>query len=96
LNGFRMRRRRASMALRRHPPTGEMRDGFEEAEMRADVRRLLLGLTPRQRAALLLIDVLGYSSIEAARILHVRPSTVRNLASQGRNALKATEGVRDA
>jgi RNA polymerase sigma factor (sigma-70 family) len=33
LNGFRMRRRRASMALRRHAPIQEMRDGFVEAPM---------------------------------------------------------------
>jgi RNA polymerase sigma-70 factor (ECF subfamily) len=96
LNGFRMRRRRAAMALRRRLPAMDARDDFAEAEMRADVRRLLLGLTPRQRAALLLIDLLGYPSEQAARILRVRPSTVRNLASQGRRALKATEGARDA
>jgi RNA polymerase sigma-70 factor, ECF subfamily len=96
LNGFRMRRRRAAVALRRHAPATGMRDEFAEAEMRADVRRLLLGLTPRQRAALLLVDLLGYPSEQAARILRVRPSTVRNLASQGRRALKATEGARDA
>jgi RNA polymerase sigma-70 factor, ECF subfamily len=96
LNGFRMRRRRASMALRRHVPMPETRDGFVEAEMRADVRSLLMGLTPRQRAALLLVDLLGYPSEQAARILRVRPSTVRNLASQGRRALKVTEGARDA
>jgi RNA polymerase sigma-70 factor (ECF subfamily) len=96
LNGFRMRRRRAAMAIRRHAPLPETRDEFVEAEMRADVRRLLLGLTPRQRAALLLVDLLGYRSEQAARILRVRPSTVRNLASQGRRALKATEGARDA
>jgi len=96
LNGFRMRRRRAAMALRRHVPVSESRDEFVEAEMRADVRRLLMGLTPRQRAALLLVDLLGYRSEQAARIMRVRPSTVRNLASQGRRALKATEGARDA
>ena len=96
LNGFRMRRRRAAMALRRHVPVTDTREEFIEAEMRADVRRLLLGLTPRQRAALLLVDLLGYRSEQAARILRVRPSTVRNLASQGRRALKATEGARDA
>jgi RNA polymerase sigma-70 factor (ECF subfamily) len=96
LNGFRMRRRRAAMALRRHVPLAGPRDDFVEAEMRADVRRLLLGLTARQRAALLLVDLLGYRSEQAARILRVRPSTVRNLASQGRRALKATEGARDA
>jgi RNA polymerase sigma-70 factor (ECF subfamily) len=91
-----MRRRRAAMALRRHVPLAGPRDEFVEAEMRADVRRLLLTLTPRQRAALLLVDLLGYRSEQAARILRVRPSTVRNLASQGRRALKATEGAQDA
>jgi RNA polymerase sigma-70 factor (ECF subfamily) len=96
LNGFRMRRRRAAMALRRHVPVPATRDAFLEAEIRADVRALLLSLTPRQRAALLLVDLLGYPSEQAARILRVRPSTVRNLASQGRRGLKATGGVRDA
>ena len=96
LNGFRMRRRRAAMALRRHVPATDTRDEFLEVEMRAEVRRLLLSLTPRQRAALLLVDLLGYRSEQAARILRVRPSTVRNLASQGRSALKATEGAGDA
>jgi RNA polymerase sigma-70 factor (ECF subfamily) len=96
LNGFRMRRRRAALALRKVIPIPEGRDEFLDAEMRADVRRLLLGLTPRQRAALLLVDLLGYRSEQAARILRVRPSTVRNLVSQGRRALKATEGARDA
>jgi len=96
LNGFRMRRRRAAMAVRRVVPLPEARDEFVEAEMRADVRQLLMGLTPRQRAALMLVDLLGYRSEQAARILRVRPSTVRNLASQGRKALKETEGARDA
>jgi RNA polymerase sigma-70 factor (ECF subfamily) len=96
LNGFRMRRRRAAIAVRRAVPLPESRDEFVEAEMRADVRQLLMGLTPRQRAALLLVDLLGYRSEQAARILRVRPSTVRNLASQGRRALKETEGARDA
>jgi RNA polymerase sigma-70 factor (ECF subfamily) len=96
LNGFRMRRRRATTALRKLAPIDAERDEFAEAEMRADVRSLLLGLSPRQRAALLLVDLLGYPSEQAARILRVRPSTVRNLASQGRRGLRATEGARDA
>jgi RNA polymerase sigma factor (sigma-70 family) len=96
LNGFRMRRRRAATALRKVTPVAEERDLFAEAEMRADVRRLLLGLTVRQRAALLLVDLLGYPSEQAARILRVRPSTVRALATQGRRALRAKEGARDA
>jgi RNA polymerase sigma-70 factor (ECF subfamily) len=69
---------------------------FVEAEMRADVRQLLLGLTPRQRAALVLVDLLGYPSEQAGSILGVRSSTVRALAAQGRRALRATEGARDA
>ena len=96
LNGFRMRRRRAATALRKHAPVTEEADLFAEAEMRADVQRLLLGLTQRQRAALLLVDLLGYPSEQAARILRVRPSTVRALATKGRRALRATEGARDA
>ncbi len=96
LNGFRARRRRAAMAIRRQLPPLEAPDLFLEAEIRADVRRLLLCLTPRQRAALLLVDLLGYPSEQAARILRVRPSTVRNLASQARGTLRSTEEVPDA
>jgi RNA polymerase sigma-70 factor (ECF subfamily) len=95
LNGFRMRRRRAAIAVRKLVPALETSDAFLEAEMRADVRQLLLGVTPRQRAALLLVDLLGYSPEQAARILRVRPSTVRALATQGRKTLR-TEGARDA
>jgi RNA polymerase sigma factor (sigma-70 family) len=95
LNAFRVRRRRASMAVRKLIPNAEPSDAFEEAEMRTDVRELLLAITPRQRAALLLVDLLGYPSEQAARILRVRPSTVRSLATQGRRALRA-EGARDA
>jgi RNA polymerase sigma factor (sigma-70 family) len=96
LNGFRMRRRRAKTALLRLAPVTEVRDLFAEAEMRADVQQLLLDLTVRQRAALLLVDLLGYPSEQAARILRVRASTVRALATQGRKALRASEGARDA
>jgi len=96
LNGFRMRRRRAKTALLKVAPVTEQRDPFVEADMRADVQQLLVGLTVRQRAALVLVDLLGYPSEQAARILRVRPSTVRALATQGRKAVRATEGARDA
>jgi RNA polymerase sigma factor (sigma-70 family) len=96
LNGFRMRRRRAATALRKAAPVPERRDEFLDAEMRTDVRRLLLEVTPRQRAALVLVDLLGYPSEQAARILRVRPSTVRALATKARRTLRATEGAEDA
>lgn len=84
------------MAMRKTLPVAEHRDEFLDADMRADVRQLLVGLTTRQRAALMLVDLLGYSSEQAAGILGVRASTVRSLATQGRRALRATEGARDA
>lgn len=96
LNGFRMRRRRAAMAVRKAIPVAERRDLYLDAEMRADVRQLLLEVTPRQRAALVLVDLLGYPSEQAARILRVRPSTVRALAAKGRTTLRASEGALDA
>ena len=96
LNAFRSRRRRAAVALRKLTPVHEERDPFTDAEMRADVRGLLLGCTARQRAALVLVDLLGYPSEQAARILGVRPSTVRALATQGRRAIRGAEGDRDA
>jgi RNA polymerase sigma factor (sigma-70 family) len=96
LNAFRSRRRRAATALRKAAPMVEVRDPFSDAEMRADVRQLLLRCTERQRAALVLVDLLGYPSEQAARILGVRPSTVRALATQGRRTIRGTEGARDA
>jgi RNA polymerase sigma factor (sigma-70 family) len=97
LNAFRSRRRRAATALRKLNPVSEVgRDEFADAEVRADLRDLLLGCTPRQRAALVLVDLLGYPSEQAARILRVRPSTVRALAAQGRRTIRAKEGARDA
>ena len=96
LNGFRMRRRRAAMAIRKVLPIPERRDEYLDAEMREDVRALLLKVTPRQREALLLVDLLGYPSEQAARILRVRPSTVRALATKGRRVLRAAEGAQDA
>src|SRR5918996_910915 len=96
LNGFRMRRRRAALAVRKAIPVPERRDEFLDAEVRGDVRQLLLGLTSRQRAAVLLVDLFDYPSDQAAHILRVRPSTVRALVSKGRRALRVMEGAPDA
>ena len=84
MNGFRMRARRARVAARRIVRLEPTRDPYDDIELRDDVRRMLLGLPPRQRAALVLTEIFGYSSEQAAEILGVRPTTVRVLASQGR------------
>jgi hypothetical protein len=57
LNGSRMRTRAARRAERRLVQVGWDRDPFDEIELREDVRKLLLDLAPRQRAALLLLDM---------------------------------------
>jgi RNA polymerase sigma factor (sigma-70 family) len=95
LNGFRMRARAARRAAGRLVPMAESFDPFDEANLREDVQQLLLRLTPRQRAALILLDMYGYGSDEAARIMRIRPSTVRNLAARGRAELRASGGPHD-
>ena len=88
LNGFRMRLRRTRMAARRIIPLATSRDPFDDVDVREDVRRMLRGLPPRQRTAIVLTEIFGYSSDQAARLMRIRPSTVRALASQGRAALR--------
>ena len=73
LNGFRMRTRAAVRAKRRLVPVAPTTDPFDEIDLREDVRRMLLDLSPRQRAALVLLDMYGYGSEEAARIMGIRP-----------------------
>lgn len=95
LNGFRMQLRRAKTAARRLIGIGDASDPTSDVELRADLHRLLLGVSPRQRAALVLLDLYGYTSEEAGRILGIRAPTIRALASQGRAALRKTHGDRD-
>jgi RNA polymerase sigma factor (sigma-70 family) len=96
MNRFRSRCRRAARAARRSLRTAEPRDAFAESDERDAVSRALRATTPRQRAALVFTEYLGFSSDEAGRILGVKAVTVRALASQGRAAMKrqleATDG----
>jgi len=88
LNGFRMRARRARVAARSLVPAASSRDPFDDIDLREDVRRMLRRITPRQRTAIVLTEILGYDSEQAARVMGIRPTTVRVLASQGRAALR--------
>jgi RNA polymerase sigma factor (sigma-70 family) len=92
LNGSRMRARAARRAARRLVPITSSHDPFDEVNLREDVRQMLLALAPRQRAALVLLDLYGFGSQEAARIMGIRPSTVRALATQGRAVLRDSGG----
>jgi RNA polymerase sigma-70 factor, ECF subfamily len=86
------RRRRALLAIRRTVMPREGDDEIRATDDRLTVASALAGLTPRQRAAVVLIDLLGYSSEDASKALRIRASTVRALASQGRAALRKSLG----
>jgi RNA polymerase sigma-70 factor (ECF subfamily) len=88
MNVWRSRRRRAAVALRRAIYPTERPNELEHAESRADVVRILSVLTPRQRAALVLVDLVGLTSEQAADALGIRPSTVRVQAARARATLK--------
>jgi RNA polymerase sigma factor (sigma-70 family) len=88
MNVFRSRYRRGLLALRRAVSQVQPRDDFAAADARETVRRALATLTPRQRAAIVMTELLGFSSSETGRILGIRPGTVRALASQGRAAFR--------
>jgi RNA polymerase sigma-70 factor (ECF subfamily) len=90
MNLFRSRYRSAARAARRIVRRGEPRDELAAVDSRDAALRALATLTPRQRAALVLTEMLGYDSNEAAEILGVKAVTVRTLAHQGREALKTT------
>ncbi|MGH2636931.1 MAG: RNA polymerase sigma factor, partial [Actinomycetota bacterium] len=95
MNRFRSRARRATWAARRVLGAAEGGDAFALAEDRDALARALAALPERQRAAIVLTELLGYGSEEAGRILGVKDVTVRSLASQARSALRTHLEDRD-
>ena len=89
MNRYRSRLRRAVRATRKVVGSAEDEDEFAAAEERDAVARALARLPERQRAAIVLTELLGYASAEAARILGVEDVTVRSLASQARASLRS-------
>ena len=62
-------------------------DPIEEQQQRTDVEAALGQLNPDQRAALVLVDMQGWSVAEAADILGVAPGTVKSRCARGRARL---------
>ena len=87
-NLFRKRYRRAVLALRKTVSEELRKDEFSTVEDRSIVARALVELTSRQRAALVLTELIGFSSEEAGNMLGVSAGKVRALASRGRAAMK--------
>jgi RNA polymerase sigma-70 factor (ECF subfamily) len=90
MNAFRSRYRRARLAARRTIGATQPDDGIGAIDERDAAVRALATLSPRQRAAVILIDLLSFPSEEAARMLGIRPSTLRQHASRAHAALKGT------
>lgn len=95
MNLWRKRWRRGALAVRRATRLAAPRDELAEVEAREEVVRALAALTPRQRAAIVLVDLLDHTSEEAARLLGIKAPTVRVLVSQGRAALRRNAGETD-
>jgi RNA polymerase sigma factor (sigma-70 family) len=95
INRFRSGLRRTARAARRVVGSVESADDFAAADERDAVARALAALPPRQRAAIVLTELLGYGSEDAGRILGVKDVTVRALTSRARATLRERLGDDD-
>jgi RNA polymerase sigma factor (sigma-70 family) len=93
-NAWNKRSRRAARAVRGTlaPPR---RDDVDAADARTVIGDALERLSPRQRAAIVLTELLGFSSEDAGSILGIRAVTARVLTSQARAAMRAYLGGAD-
>jgi RNA polymerase sigma-70 factor (ECF subfamily) len=89
MNVFRSRYRRGSLRFRRAIFLAPAEtDDLAAVETHDEVVRLLRGLDPKQRAAVLLTALLDYSTEEAGRMLGLRASSVRSLTTRARARMK--------
>ena len=95
VNGARSRVRRLKLSARRGLVPGLPEDPFAAADLRDELVRALASLTERQRWALVLTDLMGLPADESAKVLGIKPPTVRSLASQARAALRITMEAED-
>lgn len=96
MNLFRKRYRRAMLSVRRTVGLAPSNDDFSDADDRQIVRRILATLPPRQRAALVLTEMLGFTAKEAGDVLGVTDATIRSLTRHGRDAFRKVMEVEDA
>ena len=95
MNLWRSRLRRAAVAVRKVVHQIERDDEMAMVDQHDVVLHALAPLPPRQRAAVVLLDVLDLSSERAGEVLGIRPVTVRVLASRARATLAKEIGDRD-
>ena len=95
INGFRDRSRRLVLAMRRAVGILPRPDEHQAVEARSLAASVLGSLPPRQCAAIVLTEGLGYSAEEAGKILGIKGSTVRALRFQARSALRSSKETID-
>lgn len=88
MNTFRSWRRRSALAAKRAVRLMPRDDSIVHIEEQDMMARALASLTERQRAAVVLIDLMGYSSEEVGRMLGVDASTVRSHIKRAHAELK--------
>ena len=91
MNVFRQRYRRGRVAIRRTMASPSAHDDFADVEDQDLVGRILGSLPARQRAALVLTELLGFSAEEAGSVLGVKASTIRSLSRNARDSARRTE-----
>jgi len=92
-NLHRSRLRRMARAARRAVAGTPPADQLVGVEERHELLRALRRLPRRQRTAVVLLDLVGLSSEEAGRLMHIRAVTTRVLASQARASLRGLMGA---
>ena len=95
LNLFRSRRRKAALRVRRVLHALPPDDGFAAIEEKDSLLQALGALSARERAAIVLVDLLDMDSETAGDALGIRASTVRVLASRARSRLRERMADRD-
>jgi RNA polymerase sigma-70 factor (ECF subfamily) len=95
INVFRDRSRRLLLAMKRAVGAAPRPDEYDAVEARSVAASILGQLPPRQRAAIVLTEGLGYSAEEAGELLGIKGSTVRALHFQARSALSTSKETID-
>src|SRR5262245_761753 len=88
MNAFRSWNRRAMLSTKRVLGITAPDRQIEEFDAEDAVMRALAPLSPRQRAAVVLVDLLGYTSEDAGRVLGIRAATVRTHAARAHEELR--------
>jgi RNA polymerase sigma factor (sigma-70 family) len=88
MNLHRSAYRRVHRAIKQLPWLSSTDDPSIAVEARDEFARWLAGLTPKQRSAVVLTELSGYSAEQAAQAMRVKPATVYVLISQARASLR--------